>query len=266
MQIKRLIPVFLLVAVVLSSCSKYQKLLKSSDNDLKYQTAIAFFEKKDYYRALQLFDQLVPIYKGTERAEKMAYYYAYCYYYQEDYILASYYFKRFAQNYGNSQYAEECYFMNAYCNYLNSPVYHLDQTATYEALKELQAFANKYPASDRIPRCNELIDKLRSKLEEKAYHIAMLYNKMEDYQASIVSFQNLMKDYPDTRYKEEVMYLIVKTYYNYALKSVKTKREERFQAAVSAFNDLKSWYPESKYLPEGEQLSRKAMNEIAQMN
>jgi len=62
------------------------------------------------------------------------------------------------------------------------------------------------------------------------------------------------------------MFLIVKSYYNYAQKSIVTKREERYQAAVSAFNDLKSWYPESEYLVEGEQLSRKAMNEIAKMN
>ena len=45
----------------------------------------------------------------------------------------------------------------------------LDQTNTYDALKELQLFINTYPNSSRIPECNDLIDKLRTKLEYKDY-------------------------------------------------------------------------------------------------
>ena len=42
----------------LGSCSKYQKLLKSTDNEMKYDAAIDLFEKKDYSRSLELFDLL----------------------------------------------------------------------------------------------------------------------------------------------------------------------------------------------------------------
>ena len=107
--------------IVLSSCSKYQKLLKSTDNEEKYERAIAYYEDKDYYRAIQLFDQLQAIYRGTERAERIAFYYAYAHYEQRDYILASYYFKQFARSYPNSKNAEEAAFMSAYCSYLDSP-------------------------------------------------------------------------------------------------------------------------------------------------
>ncbi len=133
---------FLISSVALISCSKYQKLLKGADNEAKYEAAIDYYEKDDYYRALQLFDPLIAVYRGTKKAETLYYYYAYCYYKQQDYILASYYFKRFVKNSPNSDKAEECVYLSAYCTYLDSPKYNLDQTNTYEAIKDLQLFIN----------------------------------------------------------------------------------------------------------------------------
>ena len=66
--------------LLLSSCSKYQRLVKSSDMDAKYKAAVAYYEKKDYYHALQLFEELITIFRGTSRAEQSYYYYAFCTY------------------------------------------------------------------------------------------------------------------------------------------------------------------------------------------
>ena len=158
MFFNRLQIISLLLVLVLVSCGKHQKLVKSTDNEAKYAAAVDYYEKKDYYRALQLFQQLINFYQGTEKAEKMQFYYAYCYYYQKDYVLASYYFKRFVTNYPRSAFAEESMFMNAYCYYLDSPVSSLDQTNTYTAIKELQLFINLYSSSPRVAEANDLID------------------------------------------------------------------------------------------------------------
>ena len=203
---------FLISSIALTSCNKYQKLLKSADNEVKYEAAIDYYEKGDYYRALQLFDPLIAVFRGTKKAETLYYYYAYCYYEQQDYILASYYFKRFVKTFPNSDKTEECVYLSAYCTYLDSPRYNLDQTNTYEAIKDLQLFINMYPDSKRIAECNELMDKLWDKLETKAFAIAKLYYKMGDYKASIFSFENIIKDFPDTQYKEEILFYIIKSY------------------------------------------------------
>ncbi len=248
--------------VALSSCSKYQKLLKSTDNEQKYEMAISYYEQKDYYRAIQLFDQLQAIYRGTERAERISYYYANAHFEQKDYILASYYFKQFAQNFPNSKNAEEAAFMSAYCNYLDSPPSSLDQQVTTDAIKELQLFINRYPGSSRVSRANELIDELRLKLETKAYNIANLYYKMEDYKAAIINYENLIKDYPDTRYREEAMYLIAKSYYSYASKSIASKQEERFQHTYDAVDNFATFFPESGYLKELRNIQKNARKEL----
>jgi outer membrane protein assembly factor BamD len=255
--------IFLLLAVlVLASCGQQQKLLKSTDNEAKYAAAIDYYEKNDYYRALQLFQQLINFYQGTEKAEKMQFYFAYCYYHQKDYVLASYYFKRFVTNYPRSAFAEEAMFMNAYCYFLDSPVSSLDQTNTYTAIKELQLFINFYPNSERIEEANKLIDQLRAKLQKKDMDIANLYLKMRLFESAIYSYKNILKDYPDTEYKEDILYAILKSYYNFAAYSITTKQAERYQSALDAYNELVFQYPDTKYLKSAKNMNQDVLEQV----
>ncbi len=254
----RLFVLYFAVLLVFTSCSKHQKLLKSSDNELKYETAVSYFNKGDYNRALQLLEQLVAVFRGTSRAENVFYYYSYSYYELKDYMMASYYFKRFAKSYPNSEHAEECLYLAAYCTYKESPRYSLDQSSTYEAIKDFQQFINKYPNSDRVPECNFLIDEMRDKLELKAYEIAGLYLKMGDYRAAIVCFENLIKDYPDTQFKEVALFHIIEAYYNFAEKSIRVKRKERYQKALDSYNDFVALFPESEMREKADDMNKKA--------
>ena len=248
----------LLIVIVLVSCGKHQKLVKSTDNEAKYAAAMDYYEEKDYYRALQLFQQLINFYQGTEKAEKLQFYYAYCYYHQKDYVLASYYFKRFVTNYPRSAYAEEAMYLNAYCYYLDSPVSSLDQENTYTAIKELQLFINLYPNSPRVADANQLIDGLRAKLQRKDLDIANLYLKMRQYEAAIYSFNNILREYPDTDYKEEILFSILKSNYNFAENSVLSKQKERYQATLDAYNELVFQFPETKYIKDARNMNRSA--------
>lgn len=250
------------MAIVFVSCSKHQKLLKSTDNELKYEKAIEYYEEGDYYRALQVFEQLIPVYRGTNKAEKLYYYYAYAYYHEREYIMASYYFKRFSINFPSSEFAEEASYMAAYCKYLDSPRYSLDQGVTREAIDEFQLFINRFPFGERVQDANDYITELRKKLERKSYNIASLYFKMEDYRAAIVSYNNLLKEYPDTEFKEDVLYKIVTAYYNYAMKSIKEKQKERFDNAVKAYYDFVALYPESQYVANVEKMKEKIEDEL----
>jgi len=256
----------LLGTVLFFGCSDYQKLLKSDNYEKKYEKAVELYNQGDYYRALQLFDQVIPVYRGKEEAEDLFYYYAYSYYNQEDYVMASYYFKKFANNFPDSERAEEASFMSAYCKYLKSPRPSLDQTKTREAIKELQAFANNYPDSDRIDRVNELIDQLRSKLEKKTYDKAQLYYNMESYEAAVVTYKNLLKEYPDTKYREEALFKILKARYIYARNSIPSKKMERYQDAIEAYDRLMTYYPDSEYKSQAKEMYQEATSFLAHQN
>lgn len=258
-MIKRVALALLVAGVMLSSCSDYQKLLKNNNYEEKYNTAVELYEKGDYYRALQLFDQVIPVYRGKEKGEDLSFYYAYSYFYQGDYIMASYYFKLFAKNFPSSSRVEEAWFKSAECKYLQSPKYSLDQTSTNDAIEDMQAFANRYPNSIRLSTVNELIDKLRAKLEKKSYEKAELYFRMENYQSAVVSFENLLANYPDTEYREISLFKILKARYVYAKNSVYTKQEERYQETVEAYDKLITFFPESNYIKDAKKYHNEAM-------
>jgi outer membrane protein assembly factor BamD len=257
----RILFLCLSLLVFLATSCKFQKMLKSSDAEKKFEAANQLFKDKDYSRALQLYDQLMGIMRATDKAQKIYYNQSYCYYYSKDYAMASYYFKRFSSNFPNSREAEECAYMSAFCNTLLSPEYSLDQTSTRDAIKELQAFINTYPESQRIPECNELIDKMREKLETKDYKIAFLYFKMNDFLAAITSFNNILREYPDTQRKEQILFFIYKSNYKYAIQSIESKKKERLLKSFTAYNDFATLYPTSTFMSEARSLREKSQKE-----
>ena len=68
--------VFITFVLLFSSCSEYQKALKSEDIAIKYDMAEKMYEAKKYSKAIRLFEQIAPAYKGKPSAEKMFYMYA----------------------------------------------------------------------------------------------------------------------------------------------------------------------------------------------
>jgi outer membrane protein assembly factor BamD len=164
--------------------------------------------------------------------------------------------------YPRGEMAEEAAFMSAFCNYLQSPRTTLDQSTTYIALSELQLFIDMYPKSDKVAEANRLMDDLRAKLERKSYDISILYYKMSDYQAAIASFENLLDEFPDTEYKEEALYYITMSYYEYAEKSIFSKQTERYEKTIEAYNNLRYLYPESVYLKPAGQAEENARERL----
>ena len=251
------------IILIFSSCSKYQKLLKSSDYEMKYKMGVMYYEKGDYTRAYNLLEELHGIYRGTKRAEKVYFYLAGSHYGKKEYILAGYHYGMFARTYPNSEYTEEAYYKSAYCAYLNASPSTLDAAYTLEGIKALQYFIDKYPKSEHVYECNSLIDELRVRLEDKAFFNAKLYYKIGDYKAAVIALKNVLLDYPDTKYREEILYLVVRSSYSLADKSIRKKQNERFQKTIDEYYVFVDEFPSSKKTSEVEKYynkSRKFLN------
>ncbi len=248
---------FLSLVVGISACkSKFDQLRASNDVTKKYQEALRLYNNKYYNKALLLFEDLVQRYRGRTEAEDLYYYYAYTNFKLKDYTTARYHFKVFAETYPNSPRAEECRFMSAKCYYLESPVYSLDQQNTVKAIDALQLFINLYPKSERVPAASKLIDDLRGKLELKSYMNAKLFLDLGDYKSAIIAFRNSTKDFPDTKYAEEMEFLSIKAQYLLAKNSFESKQEERFNEVIQLYADFSTKYPISKYLKEASQFKK----------
>ena len=255
--------ILLVIIIAFAGCkSKYEKLRASNDTAKKYREAIKFYENKDYNKALPLFDDLITKYRGTAEAEDLSYYYAYTHYKLKDYTTARYHFKTFADTYASSPKAEECRFMAAYCFYLESPTYSLDQDNTIKAMDALQLFINLYPKSERVPEASKLIANLRAKLEQKSYENAKLFLDIGDYKSAVIALRNSERDFPDTKYAEEMQFLTVKAQALYAGASLELKQEERYNEAIKLADEFIANHPTSIYLKEIEQIKKSSARSI----
>jgi outer membrane protein assembly factor BamD len=257
----------LLITIAFTGCkSKFEKLRLSTDVTKKYQAAIKLYNNKDYAKALILFDDLAQRYRGRSEAEDLSYYHAYTNYKLKDYLTARYLFKSFADTYPSSAKAEECRFLAAYCFYLDSPIFTLDQENTYKAIESLQLFINLYPKSDRVTEASKLIQDLRDKLEHKSYANAKLFLIIGDYQAAVIAFRNSEKDFPDTKYAEEMEFLTIKSQYLYAKNSLEIKQEDRYNEAIQEYERFIEKYPKSQYADEAAKIKQDALGGIEETN
>lgn len=246
----------------LFSCSEYQKLLKSEDYELKYNKAVEYYDSGDYYRAENLFEELNNIYKGTDKAEKIHYYYSYCLYSQGELSLAAYHFKKFARTYPNSKNKMDAEYRAAICYYKISPTSSLDQAFTERGIEEFQRFLEKYPDSEYRDSVNTLVDLLHHKLETKSYNNAYLYYKIGEYKAAITALNNAIEDFPDSPYNEDAMFYIIKSSYLLAEGSVLDKMDQRFKNTITAYHRLVDDFPETEYMSEAKKIKDKVEKRI----
>ncbi len=239
-----------LILVVLSSCGDYNKIVKSTDYEFKYKKAVEYYEDGEYVRAGTLFKELVNIYRGTTRSDKIYYYYAKSMIGQKDYLMAGHYFKSLVGEYPTSEYAEEAQFMVGYCSYLISPKPRLDQQVTQQAIDAFELYINLYPYNDRVDEANRLVDELVDKLVYKSYLSARLYYDFENYKASVIALDSSLEKYPESKYREELKYMLLKSKYLLATKSVAVKQMDRYSNALDEYFSFIDEYPESKYKKE----------------
>lgn len=254
-------------ALLLVSCGEYNKMLKSTDYELKYDYAKKAFERKKYMQAATLLEELVAIFKGTDRAEESLYLLARSYYLNKDYITSGEYFQAYYKNYPKGEYTELARFYCGYGYYLDSPEAKLDQTGTYRAIDEMQRFLDYFPNSERAKQAQDIIFELQDKLVYKELLNAQLYYNLgnymgNNYESCVITAQNALKDYPYTDYREELSILILRARYEMAIYSVEDKKADRYRETVDEYYAFKNEFPESKYLKEAEKIFNESQKVI----
>ncbi len=247
---------------VLVSCSKFRKIEKSEDWRVKYEGGLHYYNKKDYYRASVLFEQILPIVRGLPEGEKVQFYLAYCQYYDRMYLLASEQFRTFYETYGRSPYSEEARYMHAYSLYASAPDANLDQTSGIDAMNAMQEFLNRYPTSKFRDQAIDVIYASQNKLEKKGFDNAYQYYRMKMYKAAIVALNNFKNNYPDSKYLEEAYYLVIDSEYRLALKSIRSKQADRFREVIEHYKEFLDRYPDSNFLKNAEKVYADSMDKL----
>lgn len=258
--------VLALISLAFASCnSKFNKIMKSKDYEYKLKMADLYYEGKEYRLAQQLYEELYPVYKGTDKFEELYYKDAFCFYYMKNYRDAENFFKGFLEVFPNSTKAEEVDFMHALCFYKQSPKLELEQTNTAKSIGVLQTFINTHPGSPRLKEASEIIDKCRGKLEEKELRGADLYYKVGQFRAAAICYNTLLNNYPESTSGDTYKLQSIKSYYKFAKLSILDKQLERFEKVVTEYQDFADRFPESKLLKEAQEYRDLSLNNIKEI-
>lgn len=254
----------LVVLFILVSCNKrYETAMKSSDKDLILETANEFYEEGKWTFAIELYSKVASAFSGTEHAADISYNTADANYQDKNYRLAAHQFKTFYITNPTDPRAEEAAFRSAYSFYIDSPDYNLDQTSTHSAINELQSFINLYPESEKVPEANNYINELRQKLEKKAFEIAKIYYKTLKYKAAGIAFDNMLDDFPDTKYREEAMMYSLRSKYELAVNYSRYEiKELRLQNAITQHRLFTKAFPGSEFKDEADKILIKVEDDL----
>ncbi|MDR2584813.1 MAG: outer membrane protein assembly factor BamD [Prevotellaceae bacterium] len=258
---------FLLILPLLSNCvGQYEALLNGPDAELKYAKAMEYFNAKKYSRSKELFDRILLIYRGTPRDDSVQYHLGLSHYYFGDYIEAEAVFDQFTQIFPRSPFTEKARFLRIDC--LNDMTFRweLDQMPSHKAISVINEFLYDYPTSEYSAKCKEIRNDLNERLERKSFESARLYYKIEDYRAAAFALKNVLRDNPDNRYREDIMYYIVASNYQYAANSYAFRQRERFLVVIDEYYNFISEFPESKYSNELAGMFRRAQRATSRSN
>lgn len=249
--------------LMLSSCGEYNKVLKSNDYNYKYEYAKKAFEEKRYTQAYTILENIVTVFKGTDKAEESLYLLGLSYYENKDYLNSGSYFKNYYQHYPRGQYAELARFYSGYGYYLDSPDSQLDQTETIKGIEELQAFIDFFPKSDKVSIAQNAIFELQDKLVFKELENAQLYYNLgnymgNNYESAVITAKNAIKEYPYSKYKEQLEMLVLKARYREAIESVEEKKEERMRTVIDEYYSFINDFPASKDRKEADNIFKVA--------
>jgi outer membrane protein assembly factor BamD len=235
----------LLLILTFFSCSEYNKVLKSDDYQRKFEMAESFYTKKKFDRAIAIYEQIYQRFPKNGEGELSYYRMGKAYYSLEDYYMAGYYLGSFSQRFPYSSNAEESLFLSAMCSVKNSPKSSLDAADTELAINDLQLFTDRYPNSILIDSCNQIIDRLRFKLETKEFSAVKLYSTTENYRAAVVSAGAFLEKHPISPFREETYVILLDNSFFLAKNSIDRKKLERISQTNERYSTFVIEFPES---------------------
>ena len=247
------------VAAMMTGCAgEFNRVIKSSDYDYRYEYAKQCFAEGKFGRAEILLQDLITLKKGTDEAEEALYMLAMSQYMNHDFESAAATFRKYFSSYPKGFYAEQAMFYVGQSLYESAPEPRLDQTPTIGAINAYQQFLDFYPNSQLRERAQDRLFELQDKLVMKELLSAQLYynlggyfgninsNSESNYSSSIIVAQNALKTYPYSNHREEFSLLIMKSKFELAEKSSADRKLERYQDAEDECYGFLNEYPESK--------------------
>lgn len=213
MRIKNVLILMMLAMLVLACGGRVNTARMSFDERFAY--AKKLYDNGKYFEAKTQFQILILNNPGSRFVDHVQYYLADCYFHQKEYITAAAEFEKLITLYPRSEFIDDAQYKICLSYYELSPKASLDQKYTYKAIDALQQLLEEFPQSDYVPDATQKLKELRNKLAKKEFKAGDQYRRFGYYKAALISYDDLLKNYFDTKWAEDAYYW--KSYCHYKL-------------------------------------------------
>ncbi len=201
---KKILALYVLLLLFFGCSAAIDTTNMGSQERLDY--AIRLYNDEDYELAITELQAIILQFPGNAVIDDAQYYLAMSRFKRNELILAAFEFSKLIKNMPVSEFVPQAQFMLAESYYELSPNFTLDQKYTKKAIEEYQAFLDFFPANPNVPEAEKKINELNTKLAEKEYNSALIYEKLEYYIAAMKYYDNVVEVYHDTRYAPMALY------------------------------------------------------------
>ena len=235
---KNIFVVVLLVFLTFGCSGSNDTTMLNADEHLAY--AMEMYNDGDYQFAIKEFQSIILQYPGNTVNDDAQFYLAKSYFEDDQFLLAAYEFSKLIRDIKGSEFVSMSQFMLAECYYQLSPPYPLEQSYTKKAISEFQAFIDFFPVDAKVEEAERKIHELNLKLATKLYESAVIYEKMEYFNAALEYYTKVYENYHDTKLAPKAMYKKIKI----------LLEKEKFAIAVKTMKQFLSKYPSTEYTSE----------------
>lgn len=160
-------------------------------------------EKGRHLEAIENCQRVVSNFPGSALVAEAQYALAESYYGMEDFVSAVFEYQRLVDSYPSSPWATRAQFQIGESYFQQMRSAELDQTETYQALTSFRRFIDDNPGSDLVPKAEERVITCRARLGKKEFLAAQLYHRQGFLKAARITYGDVIKSFPDTRWYDE---------------------------------------------------------------
>lgn len=248
---RRLVPVLLAVALFCACAGGKIKANLTTEERLAH--AERLFKKGDYLDAQTQLRIIILNAPGSTVVDRAQFLLAESHFRMKEYILAAEEYEKLVRLYPRSEYLDDAQYKIGLCYYELSPKPDLDQKYTVMAINEFQRFLEDFPDSPLASDVSAKLEAAREKLAKKEYNTATLYRRMAFHESALISYEDILSNYYDTRFAEPALYH----------KAECLLKLQRPAEAISSLRLLLEKYPKSEFRSRAAELLEKTVNQMA---
>ncbi len=215
-----------------------------------YDYAMSLYNEEDYEYSIKEFQSILLQYPGSTVNDDAQYYLGMSYFQREQYLLAGYEYSKLIRDIPASEYVPSSQFMLAESYYQLSPPYQLDQAYSKKAINEFQAFIDYFPTDPKVEEAERKISEMHEKLAEKEYNSAIIYEKIEYYNAAMKYYDYVVNSYHDTKFAPMALYNKIQILLS----------KERVSDALNDISNYITKYPDNEKIEEMKNLQEELLS------